>query len=135
MISGTYYAIGSTTYRYQEVTTTCPASGSGLIPANTVDNGSGGFNGPTMNPTALQATVNCATSGTVTFSQPFQGSSYKMAIAYANACSGAASYTFPTAFTNTPEITGALSSIGSATTTTWTVTGTTSTGFLKADGY
>ena len=82
-----------------------------------------------------KSVVSCATSGTVTFSEPFQGTAYKAAIAYANACVGAATYTYETPFANPPEMQGVLSSIGSSTTTVWTVTGATSTGWLKADGY
>lgn len=91
---------------------------------------------PIVKNTATQSTVNCATSGSIVASQPNQGSSYKNVIIYANACLGAAVYTYPTAFTNTPEILSAsLSAIASCSTTACTITGTTSTGFLEVNGY
>lgn len=87
-------------------------------------------------PVAAQTIVNCATSGTVTFSQPSSNSSYKVVMAYAASCLGAAAYTYPTAFSHTPQVLSqSLSGIMSATTTIATVTGTTSTGFIELNGY
>jgi hypothetical protein len=83
-----------------------------------------------------QTTVSCSTSGSVTFSEPFQGTSYKKVVIYANACTGTASYTYPTAFTNTPvgennDIFGGFT----ATTTSVTITATAVTGFAFLEGY
>ena len=86
-----------------------------------------------------QTTVSASTSGSAIFSEPEQGTSYKKCIIYLNAALGTASYTFPTAFVNTPVVSttsGLASSIVTTlTTTTVIVTGTTSTGFLIIEGY
>ena len=95
---------------------------------------------PIVNNTAAQTSVTCATSGTAVFSMPEQGASYKKVIVYENACIGAASYTFPTAFTYAPQV---LSQAEAATATTVSATAVTvtgvaspgSTGFLELDGY
>jgi len=84
-------------------------------------------------------TVNNSVSGTTKFLQPEQGSSYKKVIIYLTAANGTASYSFPTAFVNTPIIlntTGlATAKITSLSTTSVTVTGATDTGFLIIEGY
>lgn len=93
----------------------------------------------TFSSSATQTVVNCSVSGTVTYSQPEQGSSYKVVMIYCAAAVGTASYTFPTAFTNTPTIVttnGVAASVVTAiSTTAVTVTGATTTGFLILIGY
>ena len=95
--------------------------------------------GGAFNSSATQQAITGSTSGTATFSQPFNGSSYKKVIIYLSALLGTATYTFPFPFQNTPV---AVSTSGLATslvttlnTTTATVTGTTSTGILIIEGY
>ena len=83
---------------------------------------------------AAQSVVNCSTSGTATFSEREQGASYKNVIVHA--CLGTASYTYPTAFTYTPDTLGAdASTVTSVSATAATVTGSTTTGFSQLYGY
>lgn len=86
-----------------------------------------------------QTTVSGSTSGTAVFSQPFNGIAYKRVIVYCNTLLGTASYTFPTAFTNTPTIISdngpASSVVTTLNTTTVVITGATTTGFIIIEGY
>ena len=86
---------------------------------------------------ATQTTVSCATSGSVVFSEPEQGTSYKKVVVYESACVGTAAYAFPAAFLHVPQVLS-QSLAGTATSVSMTgvtITGATSTGFLDMDGF
>ena len=91
-----------------------------------------------INGAATQTTVSCSTSGSVVFSEPLTGTSYKLLMLYSNGCVGTASYTYPVAFTNTPTIAvggGGLVLTTSLTTSAITVTGTDGNGNATLVGY
>ena len=101
-------------------------------------NGNATFSGylATNAPTTL---VVGSTSGSCTFTQPMQGASYKKVIMKLTNLNGTASYTFPTAFTNTPVtlMTSGLATtlVTTLTTTACTVTGSLSSGILIIEGF
>ena len=78
--------------------------------------------------------VTGSTSGTAVFTQPNQGTGLKIVMITLTSLLGTASYTFPTAFINTPVVLStsglATSIVTTNTTTSCTVTGTTSSGTL-----
>lgn len=84
-------------------------------------------------------TVSGSTSGSAVFSQPFNGTTYKVVNIMCNALVGTSTYTFPTAFSNTPVVisTSGLSTgtVTSISTTSVTVTGATTSGYLEIHGY
>jgi len=93
---------------------------------------------------ASQATLSGTTAGSIVYSMPFQGTSYKKFVAYANGYENdtttAQSITFPTAFINAPII--VVNSTGltlSANTTTLTISApdstATYTGWIIIEGY
>lgn len=55
-------------------------------------------------PTSAKSVIACSSSGTMTFTQPFQGVSFKQVVAYSSACVGSVSYTFPAAFSDIPAV-------------------------------
>jgi len=86
-----------------------------------------------------QHTINGSSSGSVVWSMPFQGSSYKKAVVYFNAMNDAGcTFNYPTAFAHTPNIYGSSSctAVTSTNTTTLTITATAGvTGFLFIEGF
>jgi hypothetical protein len=112
-------------------------SSGGCVQAGVSNLQTPGTVGPCPQLAATQTSVNCSTSGTVVFSQPMQGTSYKKVMVYASACNGTASYTYPTAFAHTPQVLSqSLAAIAtSLSTSAVTITGLPSTGFLELDGF
>jgi hypothetical protein len=90
-------------------------------------------------PSTTPTPVAGSTSGSATFIQTFNETYKKEVLVYCNALTGTASFTFPTAFTNTPVVvstTGpATAVVTSLSTTAMTVTGSTTTGPLLVEGY
>jgi hypothetical protein len=94
------------------------------------------FGGP-LNSAAAQTTLTA--TGTAICSQPLQGSSWKKVVVYLSGYTDTAAqvYTFPTAFSHTPFISGLAAGVTGATVTTTTIafTATNLTGFVFAEGY
>jgi hypothetical protein len=89
--------------------------------------------------TTTQHTITGSTSGTVVWSMPFQGSSYKKVVVYFNAMNDAGtSITYPVAFVQTPYLNGVSSviAVSSTSTTTLTIARTNGqTGFVFIEGW
>jgi hypothetical protein len=130
---------GSFNVGFQDGSTTVRIGLISIVPWPTSLSVNGPVNSLTLNSSASQTVVSCATSGTATFSQPLAGLSDKKVVIHLAACNGAAAYTFPTAYANTPGIfassTVATTLVTSLSTTAATVTGTTSTGTIVLEDY
>ena len=90
-----------------------------------------------LNLYSSQTTVTSSFSGSIVCSQPFKGPAYKKVIIYCDALIGSASYTYPTAFVNSPVITSGNSSlVSSLSATAVTITTTTSIStFIIIEGF
>lgn len=129
-----YEALVSASGAYEIGTGNCTTANTLCFAGNPVSNSTGA-----LLPSAIQTSVNCSTSGTATFSMPFQGVFDKKVLMHLSACVGTASYTFPVAFTNAPSIYAsnnvAASIATSVSKTAVTVTGATTTGSLVLEDY
>jgi hypothetical protein len=112
------------------------SSSSGAIAATPLY-ASGAVNAGTIGSNSVQTAVACSTSGQAIFTEPFTGSSEKDVLIYEAACVGTASYTFPTPYTYTPQVLSQslASTVTSVSNKVVTVTGATSTGQLKLNGW
>jgi len=104
---------------------------------NFIDMSGNTINNEVLNCNTSQETCTSSFSGTMIYTQPFRGNSYKKVIIYCNALIGSSSTTFNVAFTYTPIVTSGNSSLISALTTTGvTVTTSTSTStFIILEGF
>lgn len=88
---------------------------------------------------SAQTTVAGSTSGNAVFSQPFDGAYYKKVIVLLEALDGTAAYTFPVAFTETPDYFIGANATGATltalSTTAVTVSGLPSSGVIVLEGY
>jgi hypothetical protein len=91
-----------------------------------------------INPQATQTTLT-GTAGTAVCSQPFAGVSYKKVIVYLNGYTdtGTQTFTYPTAFTQTPYVYGLAGGVSGATATTTSIKFTTTllSGFVIIEGF
>lgn len=96
-------------------------------------------NGALQTSSSIQNNSASTVSGAATFTQPQLGSAWKRVLAYCNNLTGAQSYTFPVAFTHTPQIVAtngpAAGVVTSLSTTSVTITGSSTTGFVILEGY
>lgn len=91
-----------------------------------------------LNSSIPNQTINGSVSGTVTWSMPCQGDTYKKVVIHCEALLGVAVVTFPVAFQYTPAnlITSfGLDTINVVSTTQTTITGLPSTGFIIIEGF
>jgi len=92
-----------------------------------------------FNSNATQTTVSTGLSaGSIVFSTPFNGSSYKKVIAYCNGVTGTLSTPYTISFTNTPVVTFASAGLTASTltTTSFNITGVSvNSGFVIIEGY
>jgi len=88
---------------------------------------------------SAQTTISGSVSGSAVFSEPFQGTYYKKVLIYLNALSGTASYTFPTAFSFSPDFSigdnAGGATVTAISTTSVTVSGVGGTGVISLDGF
>jgi len=86
-----------------------------------------------------QTVLEGSSSGTVTFSQPFNGPSFKKVLIYCSSFSGTALVNFPIPFIFTPVIVStsgpSASVVTSLSTTSATLTGSSTTGFIILEGW
>lgn len=127
-VNVTETAVGSGTKRLIDLN----AGASGTTNLFFVDNAGGIGSAPTQ-------TTLTGSAGTALCNQPFKGSTYKKVVIFLNGYTdtGTQTYTFPTAFTNTPFIYGLTAGVAGATVTATTIkfTVTTLTGFVILEGY
>jgi hypothetical protein len=115
-----------------------------LIGAPTVQRTAANVQAAAFSPSTWnQSSVNGSTSGTAVFGEPALGTGLHIVTIRCSSLVGTASYSFLTAFTNTPAIivdstpsTGlAATLVTSLSTSAVTVTGSTSTGWIFLVGY